>query len=133
MMSNVDTSAAIQRHLDAANRNDFDTMDELYHEDFIMDLPQSGERMRGKAKIRELRANYPTTVTFATRRILGSGDLWVWEGTISYNDGTPLHRVSVMEFRDGKIAHETNYFGDSFEAAAWRAQYVEPIPDVESA
>jgi ketosteroid isomerase-like protein len=128
-MPSVDHAQVIREHWEAANRNDFDTLDQLYHDDFVMDLPQSGERMRGKAKIRELRSNYPTRVRFATRRVVGDGDTWVWEGTVSYNDGTPMHRVSILEFRDGRIARETNYFGDSFPAAEWRAQYVEPITD----
>jgi hypothetical protein len=30
-----------------------------------------------------------------------------------------------MEFRDGKVAHETQYFADPFDAPAWRSQWVE--------
>jgi hypothetical protein len=30
-----------------------------------------------------------------------------------------------MEFRDGKVARETQYFADLFDAPAWRAQWVE--------
>jgi hypothetical protein len=30
-----------------------------------------------------------------------------------------------MEFRDGKVAHETQYFADPFTAPAWRAQWVD--------
>jgi hypothetical protein len=29
-----------------------------------------------------------------------------------------------MEFRDGKVMHETQYFADPFEAPAWRARWV---------
>jgi len=32
-----------------------------------------------------------------------------------------------MEFRDGKVVHETQYFADPFEAPAWRSQWVQPI------
>ena len=41
-----------------------------------------------------------------------------------YTDG-PVYTVSIMEFRDGKVAHETQYFAEPFEAPAWRAQWVE--------
>lgn len=37
------------------------------------------------------------------------------------------HVVSVMEFRDERVAHETQYFGDAFEPAPTRAQWVEPM------
>jgi ketosteroid isomerase-like protein len=122
--------AAIRTYYEAANRNDIATMDALHSEDFILDLPQSGERIRGRVKITELRTNYPAKVHFETRRIIGSGDLWVWEGTISYNDGPPMNRVAVLEFRSGHLTHETDYFGEPFAAPAWRAKYVEPMPSV---
>jgi hypothetical protein len=40
-------------------------------------------------------------------------------------DGHPVPTVSIMEFRDGKVARETQYFGDPFEAPAWRARWRE--------
>jgi hypothetical protein len=33
--------------------------------------------------------------------------------------------VSVVEFRDGKVARETDYFAQPFQAPQWRAQWVE--------
>jgi hypothetical protein len=30
-----------------------------------------------------------------------------------------------MEFSSGKVAHETQYFAEPFEAPAWRSQWVE--------
>ena len=61
---------------------------------------------------------------FAVRRIVGAGNLWVTEYVITY-EGKPAYTVSIMEFRDGKVAHETQYFADPFDAPAWRAQWVE--------
>jgi hypothetical protein len=48
------------------------------------------------------------------RRIVGAGDLWVREFILAY-DGRPSFTVSVMEFRDGKVTRETQYFADPFE------------------
>jgi hypothetical protein len=58
------------------------------------------------------------------RRIAGEGNLWVTEYVITYA-GTRAYTVSIMEFRDGKVSHETQYFADPFDAPAWRAQWVE--------
>ena len=124
-MKALDFDGLIRRHLDAAHHNDFDTMDELFTEDYTLERPQSGERIKGKAKIRDLHVNYPAKVHFVTRRVVGEGDLAVWEGTISYNDGAPMNRVAILEFQDGKIARETDYFGDAFPAPEWRAKYAE--------
>ena len=37
----------------------------------------------------------------------------------------PSYTVSIMEFKDGKVACETQYFGDAFEPGPSRAQWVE--------
>jgi len=40
-------------------------------------------------------------------------------------DGKPSYTVSIMGFRDDKVARETQYFADPFVAPASRAQWVE--------
>ena len=35
--------------------------------------------------------------------------------------------VSIMEFRNGKVVHETQYFADPFDAPAGRKQWVQQI------
>ena len=57
-------------------------------------------------------------------RIIGGGDLWVTEFVLTY-DGVPSYTVSIMEFRDGLVAHETQYFADRFEPGPSRAHLVE--------
>ena len=44
-------------------------------------------------------------------------------------DGAPTYSVSIMEFADDQVAHETQYFADPFPAPASRAALAEPIPD----
>ena len=66
----------------------------------------------------------PSKKRFAVRRIIGGGDLWITEFILTY-DGKPSYTVSLMEFRDDKVARETQYFADPFVAPAWRAQWVE--------
>jgi hypothetical protein len=46
------------------------------------------------------------------------------EFVLSY-DGKPSYVVSIMEFRDGLVAHETQYFSDRFEPSSSRANLVE--------
>ena len=99
--------------------------DEIYHDDAVLEYPQSGERIRGRLAIRTTRGLLPNK-HFTIRRVIGRGDLWVTEYVISYA-GKPSHTVSIMEFRDGKVFRETQYFGDPFEPSSGRAQWVEPI------
>jgi hypothetical protein len=116
--------AALDRHWAASDANDFETEHLIYHEDALLDYPQSGERTRGRRNIQGQRASQPSNKRFTVRRILGGGDLWVTELILTY-DGKPSNTVSIMEFRDDKVARETQYFADPFPAPAWRAQWVE--------
>ena len=92
--------AALQRHWDASDANDFDVEHEIYREDAVLDYPQSGERIRGRHNIQESRFVQPNKKRFTVRRIIGSGDFWVTEFVLSY-DGIPSYAVSIMEFREG--------------------------------
>ncbi len=95
-------------------------------EDAVLDYPQSGERIRGRRNIQESRTVQPNKKRFTVRRMIGSGDLWVTEFVLTY-DSIPSYVVSIMEFRDGKVAHETQYFADRFEPGPSRAHLVERI------
>jgi hypothetical protein len=116
--------AALARHWAAADANDFEAEHEIYRDDAVLEYPQSGERVRGRRNIQASRHAQPNRKRFTVRRIVGVGDLWVTEFILTY-DGQPSHSVSIMEFEDGKVARETQYFGDAFEPGPSRAQWVE--------
>jgi SnoaL-like domain len=124
----AETRARIQQHWDASESGDIDTEHAIYAADGILDYPQSGERFRGRSTIQAQRGGHPAERHFAVRRIQGAGDLWVSECVITY-DGAPTDSVSIMEFTDGFVAHETQYFADPFDAAPSRAALAETIPD----
>lgn len=116
---------ALDRHWAASAAGDQLTEHDIYHDDAVCMYPQSGEVIRGRHNLQALRSHHPGKPSgFAVRRIVGEGDLWVTEYAIDYA-GKSACTVSIMEFRDGKVARETQYFADSFEAPAWRAQWVE--------
>jgi len=92
----------------------------------VLDMPQSGERIRGRDHMKAMQEAYPGPPTITVRRVVGSGDVWVVEGRSDYG-GRIYHIANILEFREGKIIRETRYYADPFEAPAWRAQWVEPI------
>ena len=116
--------AALDQHWAASDANDFETEHRIYLEDAVLEYPQSGERTRGRRNIQNQRASQPSKKRFSIRRIIGSGELWVTEFILTYDD-KPSYTVSVMEFRGDKVARETQYFADPFLAPAFRAQWVE--------
>jgi SnoaL-like domain len=119
---------ALNKHWQASAAGDADVEHDIYADDSICDYPQSGERILGRKNLQALRSHHPGKPSgFNVRRMLGSGDLWITEYTITYQ-GRPAYTVSIMEFHDGKVVHETQYFADPFEASGWRTQWVTRMP-----
>jgi hypothetical protein len=112
--------AALHRHWAASDANDFEAEHDIYRDDAVLLYPQSGERIRGRRNIQESRMVQPNSKRFSVRRILGGGDLWITEFILSYDD-IPSYAVSIMEFRDGLVVNETQYFADRFDPAPSRA------------
>jgi ketosteroid isomerase-like protein len=119
---------ALDRHWAASDADDFETEHDIYLADAVLEYPQSSERIRGRRNIQITRTNQPSKKRFTVRRIIGSGDLWITEYILTY-DGKPSYTVSVMEFSGDKVARETQYFADPFQASAWRAQWVERMDE----
>src|SRR5438270_3681684 len=130
-MEDREIREARDRHWAASDANDFEAEHQIYREDAVLEYPQSGERIRGRRNIQSSRAAQTNRKRFTVRRIIGAGDLWVSEFTLTYA-GRPSYTVSIMEFRDGKVARETQYFGDPFEPGPSRAHWVERIDPPET-
>ena len=107
------------------NAGDVDGMDAVFHEDAVMDWPQSGERIVGGENRRGLYRAFPRLPKITPRRLIGEGDLWVAEADLDYGDGAIYQTVFIFELRDGKIAKETAYWSQPFPAPDWRAEWVE--------
>jgi hypothetical protein len=125
-MEDREIRAALDLHWAASDANDFEVEHQIYREDAVLEYPQSGERIRGRANIQASRVAQPNNKRFTVRRILGAGELWVTEFVLAY-DGRPSYAVSIMEMQDGKVIRETQYFSDAFAPGPSRAQWVERI------
>lgn len=124
-MEDEQIRAALERHWSDIENNEI--VHEIYDDDVVLEFPQGGERMVGLANVRGMREAYPATVAATIQRMRGSGDLWVTELLLTYDEAKPTHAVNIMEFRGGKVVHETIYFGEPWEAPAWRAEWTEPL------
>ena len=125
---------------------DHDALALLVTDDYVDEMPQSGERVRGKANQLALLRNYPggvgtidpkstrlvsaedrwvVTPSFTMHRIEGSGDVYTYVGTATYANGETWQMIQIIELRKGKVAKTTSWFAAPFEAPAWRAEFVE--------
>jgi hypothetical protein len=95
------------------------------HEDYAMEMPQSGERIRGRQKMREFQEAYPNPPSIQLRRVIVKDGLWVVEGVNDYGGGQIFDIVLIIELREGKMWRDRRYYAEPFEAPEWRAQWVE--------
>ena len=123
-MTDESIRRALERHWEASDAGNFEAEHDIYHEDAVLHYPQSGERIRSRRNIQQSRYLQPNRKRFTVSRIVGSGGLWVTEFVLSY-DGVPSYAVSIMEFREGQVVRETQYFTAAFEPAPSRAHLVE--------
>ena len=127
-MSVPDRKATIEKLIARLNRRDVGVMDEVFHDDALMDWPQFGERIRGAENRRRVYRNIPALPTITPRRIFGDGDLWIAEASLDYGGDAVFSTVLIFEFRGDRIARETAYWATPGPAAEWRADWVEPLP-----
>jgi ketosteroid isomerase-like protein len=102
---------------------DVDCAEEIYHEDAVLEFPQSGERFEGVATFTEWRRQYPADmdkVRFELRRVTVREDLAVVELRATYDGESWLQGVQLLEFRDDKVARERIYVAEPWEPSHGR-------------
>jgi ketosteroid isomerase-like protein len=144
-MAETSSREIVDRFIKALQAKDLDAQLELLADDFVDEMPQSGERTRGKANYRAIFEQFPggvgttdtasrvvgaedrwvLTPSFNVLRIEGSGNVFTYVGTVTYADGSTWQVISIAELRDGKLAKTTTWYAAPFEAPDWRAPYVE--------
>jgi hypothetical protein len=123
-MGTQSNRVALDQHWAASASGDVETEHDIYDDNVVCEYPQSGEKILGRRNLQALRGHHPEKPSgFSIRRIAGVNGLWVTEYSINYVTGV-WQTVSIMEFQNGKVIHEVQYFAQPFEAPAWRAQWV---------
>jgi len=125
MPQNKANEAVIERLIACINDRRIEIMDDLFHDDAIMDWPQSGEKVVGADNRRGIYQSFPQLPTITPRRMVSDGDLVLAESSLDYGGPVAFKTVFIFGLKDGKIAKETAYWSEPFEAPAWRAQWVE--------
>src|SRR6266498_2653322 len=135
----------LDEYIAALIANDVAALRELLHPEFVQEIPQSGERFRGRDNSIATFEHYPgaqeidtvqpqvfggedrwlLSPTFRVLTVEGSGDRFTWIAKVRYPDGSLWHVAQVVTIRDEKIAHTTSVYGQDFDPPAWRAQWAE--------
>ena len=124
-MAETTNRETVERVIQGLNTQDLDLFHAQFHDDAVMEYPQSGERIIGAANRRAVYGAFPGLPKVEPRRLRASGNLVVAEATLDYGDGAEWQAVFVFELRDGLIVRETAWWPQPFDAAEWRAEWVE--------
>jgi hypothetical protein len=122
--------AGLERLLGLTSGDGLSAEDEyrVRHPEYVMEMPQSRERIRGRDAMRAMQEAFPTPPSIRLRRVVGAGRVWVVEGVNDYGQDDVWHVVLTLEFADdGRIVRDTRYYAQPIEAPAWRAEWVEPL------
>jgi hypothetical protein len=101
---------------------------EIYHDDAVLEFPQSGERFEGVDVFTEWRGQYPAELSFRIRRTVIFEDFSLVELSGAYDGGAEMLGVQILDFRDDKVIRERIYVTEPWEAPEWRAPYRSETP-----
>jgi len=122
----MNNSQIIENFWATMETNDFYAVAQLLHDEYILEWPQSGERILGRDNFAALNTNFPAEGKwqFKVNAMVAENDVVVSD--VSVSDGKRQDRaITFSTVRDGKIWRQVEFWPESFEAPAWRAQWVE--------
>ena len=124
-MSEAANRETLERLVEGLNTRDLELFHAQFHDDAVMEYPQSGERIVGAENRRAVYDAFPGLPHVDPKSIRVSGDLAVLEARLDYGEGAMWQAVFVFELRDAKVTRETAYWPQPFDAADWRAEWIE--------
>jgi hypothetical protein len=108
--------------------NDFASVAAVLAPGFVLEWPQSNERLRGAERFARMNAEYPAhgRWVFTVHRIVGGAADAVSD--VSVSDGVQSARaLSFFDISAGKIERIVEFWPEPYAAPAARAHLVEPI------
>jgi ketosteroid isomerase-like protein len=108
--------------------NEFESVSQVLADDFVLEWPQSRERIRGAANFARMNREYEAKGPwqFTIHRLIASDFEVVSD--VSVTDGSVRARaISIFDVAHGKITKITEFWPESYEAPANRAHLVESM------
>ena len=108
--------------------NDFSSVQSVLASSFVLDWPQTNERIRGAERFAQMNAEYPANGpwSFRINQIVGCESEAVSD--VSVTDGLQEARcISFFTVADGKITKQVEFWPESYTAPSNRKHLTEPI------
>lgn len=108
--------------------NDFQSVGQVLSSGFVLEWPQSNERIRGADNFTRMNAEYPAhgPWTFELKRLVAGPVEVVTQ--VAVTDGIQhAEAISFFEVADGRITRLVEYWPAGYPAPPGRAHLTEPI------
>jgi len=123
----------VERFWELMASNDFRSVGSVLADNFVLDWPQSGERIRGRDNYAAMNEQYPAKGrwTFTINRIVGNDDEAVSD--VSVTDGFQKARaISFFTVRETQIERMVEYWPEPFAPFDNRKHLVERIDSLQT-
>lgn len=125
----TDTAELARRYLSTMEARAWDEWESLLSEAVVYELPQTRERIRGRAAYRRFNETYPGEWHLSAKTIIGDADRaviwfgWTVDGDAGQEGGDAQ---AFLEFgADGAIVKVTDFWPERYQAPARPAGLVE--------
>jgi hypothetical protein len=118
----------VSRYWGLMNTNDFRSVGSILDDDYVLEWPQSNERIRGRDKFAAMNEEYPAhgRWKFTINRIVGNGNEAVSD--VFVTDGVQHARViSFFTVNSEKIVKMVEFWPDNYPPPENRKHLVEPL------
>ena len=127
-MTNPDAVQTVREFWRLMATNDFSSLAAVLADDFVLDWPQSNERIRGPERFIRMNTEYPAhgRWRFEVHRLLGSATEAASD--VSVTDGVQSARaLSFFTVAQGRITRLVEYWPEPYPAPPNRAHLVERL------
>lgn len=125
-MTQMSTIDVVKRFWSLMQTNDFRSVGEVLADSFVLEWPQSHERIRGRSNFAAMNEEYPAHGHWRftiNRLVAGEGEA---VSDVSVTDGVQVARViSFFAIADGLIQQMVEFWPEPFEAPENRKHLVE--------
>lgn len=127
-MADFSSASVVREFWRLMGSNDFHAVSAVLAPEFVLEWPQSKERIRGAERFARMNQEYPAhgSWAFTLNRLVAGNDEVVSD--VSISDGVQTARaISFFTVVAGKITRLVEFWPEPYAAPANRAHLVEPL------
>lgn len=119
-----ETQELVERYWQTTNARDWEAFGKTLHADVVYEIPQTRERVRGRAGFVDFYQTYPGDWTLELARLVADQNQAVSLTAFRAN-GQEQTEITIFEFKDGLISRIIDYWPEPYEPPKRASKFVE--------